>query len=123
MLPFAHHRLSLPHRFTAMFAVAMVLLLSGLAVRPDWHEKLCQHHDSVSNCAHQHGHQDTREESSFEETCVISQFARGHVLAVLIFLLLLWLGGVHAQRLLIDESLALRSSHFHLPPGCGPPLV
>jgi hypothetical protein len=103
------------HRLVAVLGVALVMLLSVLAVRPDLHEAFCHHHDSVErhNAA---GNSD-------EDGCVVTHFARGHVLALALLLLLL-IGAVSASEFLFPKHCcALVPFDYQLPPGCGPPLV
>ena len=110
-------RLSLLHRLMAVAGVALVLILGILAVRPDLHEALC-HHETAGS-VHDHDH---AESATGDETCVITQFAHGQVLA-LIALLLLFVSKVRIASVAAPRSFAFVSFAYQLPPGCGPPAV
>jgi hypothetical protein len=108
------------HRFpfsraVAALGVALMVLLSVLAVRPDLHEALC-HHDEETAAEH------NAAGKTDAAGCVVTYFALGHVLALV--LLLLRIGLVRGTEFLVWECrLAPVSPDFQLPPGCGPPLV
>lgn len=114
-LSFLRH--SLLHRIMAVAGVALVLILGILAVRPDWHEALCHH--EPAEAVHDHEHEAA---ASGADTCVITQFAHGQVLA-LIALLLLFAGWVRVAAVGVPRSFVLVAFANQLPPGRGPPAV
>ena len=110
-----HLRFARQHRWFAVLGVALVLMLTALAVRPDLHEALCRHH--ATSAQHDPGADED------DINCVVTHFANGHLLASFCLLLLV-IGFVRASEVLLRENRRVCLSVPHqLPPGCGPPSV
>ena len=103
------------HRITAVFGVLWMLTLSVLAVRPDWHEAICHHHEH--DAAHAGDGMPCGDDAA---GCVITHFAQGQLLATIaapLALAVVWrLCAVLSLPALVEVSLDRA-----LPPGCGPP--
>jgi len=124
MFTLAPQRLPVSLRLIAIVAGALVLWLSLMAARRDWHENLCHHHHPVSACGHNHhGAPDPAGGDTTEAGCVITLFAQGHLLAVLCVLLLLGVSRFCVQLFRFDDRFALPPRVFLLPQSCGPPSV
>ncbi len=115
-------------RLAAALGVALVLFLSVLAVRPDWHESLCRHEAKATACSHAHHHGPAsaqpggeHEAGSDGEACVVALFAQGHLLAALFIALLLALVVVAHEWAATGRGLALAAVDVEWPHGCGPP--
>ncbi|OAM90372.1 hypothetical protein OH491_01295 [Termitidicoccus mucosus] len=116
------------YRIASVLGVALILMLSVLAVRSDWHELFCHHEAESHACshredaspAHQHGEAGDIDSA---EGCVVTLFAQGHVLAALFFALSLFIAIVRIVSGFPTRVLALVSVDHRWPHGCGPPLA
>lgn len=117
--------LALWHRLIGAWGVGLVLLLSVLAVRPDFHEAFCRHDAKAVACSHSHhSHGDASpEREGTADSCVVALFAQGHVLATLIIPLLLFMAAVRAASAFPTKLLTLVSVDYAWPHGCGPPVA
>lgn len=106
-----------------------MLVLSVLAVRPDWHEALCHHGTEVATCQHSHSHHsaptgsDSAGTNASADGCVVSLFAQGHLWIALVFALLFLIVRTHPAAVFPTRMLAIASVDYAWPPVCGPPAV
>jgi len=114
-----HHPTTL-HRMAGVLGVALLLMLSVLAARPDWHEAFCHHEAGSHACAHHH---DETGGTGSAEGCVVTLFAQGHVLSALFVVLLFLIAAVRAASDFPTRVFALVSVDYEWPHGCGPPLA
>jgi hypothetical protein len=105
-------------RVTALVTVLGVLVLTLLAVSPDWHGALHAHEATAGAC---HDH-DAPVESP-DHVCAVTLFAAG-VLGLLVFcLLLLGRSLVRSVAWLATEEVAAGYPRYRLVPAQAPPAV
>lgn len=104
------------HRLAALLGLACMLALELLAVRPDWHEAFCHHHEHAAG----HGCDDIPCDDD-SAGCVVTHFADGIWFATgTVFLVTTALH--QSQTVHCPGALPVISPDLLLPPGCGPPL-
>lgn len=117
------NRLRLPHRFTAVLGVVLVLALNVLAVLPAAHAWLHQPTTEATQPACKHHGCGSDSRAPADDDCAVVKFAHGH-------------GGLAVAALVVEaracvlvtvlgsgDDLAVPAPAFRLPPGCGPPAV
>ncbi len=116
-------RLLRPRPGTAWLGVALLLALTCLAVRPDWHTALCHHQEPTvpTDCSHAHDHE-PESDLHAHEGCVVFAFAHGVVLGASA-LDLQPIASSARPLPFLPEALLLRAVAHRWPTPCGPPAV
>jgi hypothetical protein len=117
---------SLLTRLTASLGVALVLVLTVLAVSPALHAWLHKTPPTVAPCGHDHGPAphapDDDHDHNDDAGCVVTLFAHGgSELAAAPTLLVAPARALVGDLLLSVEFCAPSAPAHTLPPGCGPP--
>lgn len=115
-------------RLTASFGVALVLVLTVLAVSPALHAWLHSAPPTVAPCGHDHGpapHAPDDDHNHADDAgCIVTLFAHGGSELAAAPTHLVAPARALVGDLLLSVDFCAPSAPAHtLPPGCGPPLV